>query len=105
MNGERITIVQCSCTPPSTFGKKSAEACSGKEIAGLLKKIRMKMMNTSGKIISMKGDVVMSRHEKEGNKKLPTPRQKVIHNPAYCASAHALIYTYPSLHHCFPGPT
>ena len=29
----------------------------------------------------MKGDVGMSHHEKEGNKKMPTPRQKVIHNP------------------------
>ena len=38
-----------------TFGKKiSVEACSGKEIAGLLRKIMMMMMNTSGKIISMK---------------------------------------------------
>ena len=43
-----------------TFGQKiSAEACSGKEIAGLLKKMMMMMMmmmmkNTSGKIISMK---------------------------------------------------
>ena len=41
-----------------TFGQKiSAEACSGKEIAGLLKKMMMMMMmmkNTSGKIISIK---------------------------------------------------
>ena len=39
-----------------TFGEEiSAEACSGKEIAGLLRKIiMMMMMNTSGKIISMK---------------------------------------------------
>ena len=45
-----------------TFGQKiSAEACSGKEIAGLLKKMMMMMMMmmmmknmTSGKIISMK---------------------------------------------------
>ena len=38
------------------FGEKiSAEACSGKEIGGLLKKMMMMMMkNTSGKIISMK---------------------------------------------------
>ena len=36
------------------FGEKiSAEACSGKEIAGLLKKMMM-MKNTSGKIISIK---------------------------------------------------
>ena len=38
------------------FGEEiSAEACSGKEIAGLLRKMIMMMMNmTSGKIISMK---------------------------------------------------
>ena len=29
----------------------------------------------------MKGDVGMSLHEKERNKKMPTPRQKVTHNP------------------------
>ena len=38
-------IAWCLCTPPSTverFGEKiSAEACSGKEIAGLLKKMMM----------------------------------------------------------------
>ena len=46
--GERETIAWCPCTPPSTmetFGKKIiAEACSGKEIAGLLRKMMM-MMN------------------------------------------------------------
>ena len=29
----------------------------------------------------MKGDVGMSSHEKERNKKMPTPRHKVTHNP------------------------
>ena len=29
----------------------------------------------------MKGDVGMSLHEKERNKKVPTPRHKVTHNP------------------------
>ena len=46
---ERKTIACCPCTPPltiETFGEKiSAEACSGKEIAGLLRKMRMMMMN------------------------------------------------------------
>ena len=46
--GKRKTIAWCPCTPPSTmetFGKKiSAEACSGKEIAGLLKKKMMMMI-------------------------------------------------------------
>ena len=42
------TIAWCPCTPPltmETFGEKiSAEACSGKEIAGLLRKMMMMMM-------------------------------------------------------------
>ena len=29
----------------------------------------------------MKGDVGMSLHEKERNKKMPTPRHKATHNP------------------------
>ena len=41
----RKTIALCPCTPPSTvetFGERiSAEACSGKEIAGSLKKMMM----------------------------------------------------------------
>ena len=48
MYGERKTNARCPCTPPSTvetFGEEiSAEACSGKEIAGLLRKIIMMMM-------------------------------------------------------------
>ena len=46
--GERKTNARCPCTPQSTvetFGEEiSAEACSGKEIAGLLRKIMMMMM-------------------------------------------------------------
>ena len=53
-----------------TFSEEiSAEACSGKEIAGLLRKMMMK------------GDVGMSLHEKQRNKKMPTLRHKVTHNP------------------------
>ena len=29
----------------------------------------------------MKGDVGMSHHEKDGNKKMPIPRQEIIDNP------------------------
>ena len=51
MYGERKTNARCPCTPPSTvevFGEEiSAEACSGKEIAGLLKKMMMMMKNMS----------------------------------------------------------
>ena len=50
MYGERKTNARCPCTPPSTvetFGEEiSAEACSGKEIAGLLRKIIMMNMMT-----------------------------------------------------------
>ena len=49
MYGERKTNALCPCTPQSTvetFGEEiSAEACSGKEIAGLLRKIMIMMMN------------------------------------------------------------
>ena len=49
---------RCPCTPPSTvetFGEEiSAEACSGKEIAGLLMKMMMMMNNYKWKTISMK---------------------------------------------------
>ena len=52
MYGERKTNVRCPCTPPSTvetFGEEiSAEACSVKEITGLL---RMMMNNYNTKIV------------------------------------------------------
>ena len=48
MYGERKTNARCPCTPPltvETFGEEiSAEACSGKEIAGLLRKMMIMMM-------------------------------------------------------------
>ena len=48
MYGERKTNARCPCTPQSTvetFGEEiSAEACSGMEIAGLLRKMMMMMM-------------------------------------------------------------
>ena len=51
MYGERKTNAQCPCTPPSTvetFGEEiSAEACSSKEIAGLLRKMMMMMTQKS----------------------------------------------------------
>ena len=53
MYGERETNARYLCTPQwtvETFGEEiNSEACSGKEIAGLLRKIMMMMMNTSGK--------------------------------------------------------
>ena len=51
MYGERKTNARYPCTPPSTvetFGEEiSAEACSGKEIAGLLRKMIMMMTRKS----------------------------------------------------------
>ena len=48
MYGERKTNARCPCTPQSTvetFGEEiSAEACSGKEIVGLLRKIMIMIM-------------------------------------------------------------
>ena len=42
----------------------------------------MMMMNKwKNHFSEMKGDVGMSLHEKERNKKMPTPRHKVTHNP------------------------
>ena len=50
MYGEIKTNARCPCTPQSTvetFGEEiSTEACSGKEIAGLLRKIMIMMMMT-----------------------------------------------------------
>ena len=66
------------------FGEKiSAVAYSGKEIAGLLKKMMMidEEYKWKNHFYEMKGDVGMSLYEKERNKKMPTPRHKVTHNP------------------------
>ena len=54
---DRLVSVHTFIDYGDVWEKISAEACSGKEIAGLLRKIMimmMMMMNTSGKIISMK---------------------------------------------------
>ena len=91
MYGERKTNARCPCTPQSTvetFGEEiSAVACSGKEIySGFTEEDNdddddddeYKWKNH---FYEMKGDVGMSLHEKERNKKMPTPRHKVTHNP------------------------
>ena len=47
MYGERKTNARCPQSTVETFGEEiSAEACSGKEIAGLLRKMMMMMMMT-----------------------------------------------------------
>ena len=51
------------------------------EIAGLLKKKRKNNYKWKNHFSEMKGDVGMSHHEKEGNKKMPIPRQEIIDNP------------------------
>ena len=43
----------------------------------LLYKVEISLLDFS----EMKGDVGMSHHEKEGNKKMPIPRQEIIDNP------------------------
>ena len=40
----------------------------------------------------MKGDVGMSLHEKGRNKKMPTPRHKVTHNPIPTSLDHNITY-------------
>ena len=58
MYGERKTNARYPYTPPSTvetFGEKiSAEACSGKELAGLLRKMIM-MMNMMTRKLRVSG--------------------------------------------------
>ena len=64
MYGERKTNARCPCTPPSTvetFGEEiSAEACSGKEIAGLLRKIMM-MMTMMMNMMTRKCEIACER--------------------------------------------
>ena len=49
----------------------------------------------------MKGDVGMSFNEKKGNKRMPTPKQKLIHNPipislfVVCLCKHTFGYNLP----------
>ena len=44
----------------------------------MVPKLKLKWKNHFSE---MKGDVGMSHHEKEGNKKMPIPRQEIIDNP------------------------
>ena len=61
MYGERKTNARYPCTPQSTvetFGEEiSAEACSGKEIAGLLRKIMIMIMMIDDDTKSVKSRV------------------------------------------------
>ena len=59
-------------------GALSACACACAKNVGLKKNEWNKWKNY---FYEMKGDVGMSLHEKERNKKMPTPRHKVTHNP------------------------
>ena len=51
---DRLVSMHTSVDYGNVWSKNSAEACSGKEMAGLLKKMMMMKNMTSGKIISMK---------------------------------------------------
>ena len=48
---------------------------------GLCPKKKKEWNKWKNHFYEMKGEVGISWHEKESNKKWPTPRQKVIHNP------------------------
>ena len=48
---------------------------------GALPQIKNEWKKWKNHFCETNGDVGMSHHEKGGNKKMPTPRQKVIHNP------------------------
>ena len=47
----------------------------------LLCKLFVQLYKWKNHFSEMKGDVGMSHHEKEGNKKMPIPRQEIIDNP------------------------
>ena len=59
-------------------GALSACACAWIYLRARGSKVKNKWKNN---FYEMKGDVGMSLHEKERNKKMPTPRHKVTHNP------------------------
>ena len=47
----------------------------------IVKQLQLYEYKWKNHFYEMKGDVGMSLHEKERNKKMPTPRHKVTHNP------------------------
>ena len=63
--GERKTIAWCPCTSPSTlemFGEKiSASPGSGKEIAGLLRKIMIMIMMMMMNMMTRKCEIACER--------------------------------------------
>ena len=50
-------------------------------LLGLCLKLKNECNKWKNNFYEMKGDVGTSSHEKERNKKMPTARQKAIHNP------------------------
>ena len=64
-------------------GALSACACACRNLRarGANTKMPQKKDEWKNHFYEMKGDVGMSLHEKERNKKMPTPRHKVTHNP------------------------
>ena len=53
----------------------------GLKVVGALPQKKNEWNKWKNHFYEMKGDVGMSLHEKERNKKMPTPRHKVTHNP------------------------
>ena len=53
----------------------------GAKIVGALPQKKNELNKWKHHFYEMKGDVGMSLHDKERNKKMPTPRHKVTHNP------------------------
>ena len=58
--------------------------CVHVRLLGLCPKMKNERNKWKNYFYEMKGDVGMSLHEKERNKKMPTPRHKVTHNRIPC---------------------
>ena len=63
--------------PGGAYGRSYKRRCTSRSIIGSVRYI----YKWKNHFYEMKGDVGMSLHEKERNKKMPTPRHKVTHNP------------------------
>ena len=59
----------------------AAHACQGVNVLIRIFSLTVNFNKWKNHFSEMKGDVGMSHHEKEGNKKMPIPRQEIIHNP------------------------
>ena len=71
------------CNPSYAHARAERRACAAQRIifVGALPQKKNEWNKWKNHFYEMKGDVGMSLHEKERNKKMPTPRHKVTHNP------------------------